>query len=467
MGACGGKTCSALILRLFREEGIPLDAVTCNVPRPLFVEVPLGVFAAENESRITNYELQNTNYESRITHHESLTPYSLLPTPSADAIIIGAGSVGVPAALAMARAGLKVRVFDGAASQGQGSNKSAIGGVRATHSDPAKIRLCLRSLDIFSTWEETYGHNIEWTTGGYTFVAYREREAQTLKDLLKVQHTYGLDIDWYERDDFLRIVPDVNQEGLLGGTFSPRDGHCSPLLAGHAFYDAAKAAGALFHFDEPVTEILIDDTMTGRQIRGVRTNRDIYLAPVVVNAAGPWAQAIGRLVGMEHPVQPDSHEAGITEPVAHFLDPMLVDIRPAPGSANYYFFQLRDGQVVFCITPSPSIVGFDRRETSVFLPQIASRVVDLVPRLANLRVRRTWRGLYPMSPDGSPLVGWAREVGGYLMAIAMCGQGFMLGPGLGELLARMVAQEELSPEDREVLQVLSPYRKFAGQEALK
>lgn len=45
MGACGGKTCTNLILRLFREEGVPLNEVTRNVPRPLFVEVPLGVFA--------------------------------------------------------------------------------------------------------------------------------------------------------------------------------------------------------------------------------------------------------------------------------------------------------------------------------------------------------------------------------------------------------------------------------------
>lgn len=45
MGACGAKTCSALILRLFREEGVPLDEVTENVPRPLFVEVPFASFA--------------------------------------------------------------------------------------------------------------------------------------------------------------------------------------------------------------------------------------------------------------------------------------------------------------------------------------------------------------------------------------------------------------------------------------
>ena len=49
MGACGGKTCTALIQRLFREEGIPVDKVTENVKRPLFVEVPLGIFAGVKE----------------------------------------------------------------------------------------------------------------------------------------------------------------------------------------------------------------------------------------------------------------------------------------------------------------------------------------------------------------------------------------------------------------------------------
>jgi len=45
MGACGGKTCTNLIKRLFCEEGIPLEQVTENTRRPLFIEVPLGAFA--------------------------------------------------------------------------------------------------------------------------------------------------------------------------------------------------------------------------------------------------------------------------------------------------------------------------------------------------------------------------------------------------------------------------------------
>lgn len=382
--------------------------------------------------------------------------------PHYDVIIIGSGSVGVPTAMSLAQAGYRVLVVDGCASVGQGSNKRAIGGVRATHSDPAKIRLSLRSIEIFRTWQEIYGDDIEWVTGGYNFVAYREQEERTLKDLLVKQKSLGLNIDWYDKDDLLKIVPDLNPQGLLGGTYSPEDGNCSPLLALHAFYTQACRAGAEFRYSEPVTGLVIESG----KIKGVRTSQGEYAADVVINAAGAWARAVGQFAGLDLPVNPDCHEAGITESVAPFLGPMVVDIRPAPGSANFYFYQHKTGQIIFCITPSPSIWGFDVEETSVFLPQIAKRMIDVMPKLGNLRVRRTWRGLYPMTPDGTPIIGWCKEVEGLLNAVGMCGQGFMLGPGLGELLARMV-QNKLTPEDQEVLEITSPYREFKGQEKLK
>ncbi len=87
-----------------------------------------------------------------------------------DVILIGAGSVGTPAAFSLAEAGVRTLVIDQRPSVGQGSNKAAIGGIRATHSDPAKIRLCLRSIEIFSTWKERYGDDIEWYKGGYLFL---------------------------------------------------------------------------------------------------------------------------------------------------------------------------------------------------------------------------------------------------------------------------------------------------------
>jgi sarcosine oxidase subunit beta len=379
-----------------------------------------------------------------------------------DAVIIGAGSVGLPTAFYLAEAGLRPLVIDQFASPGQGSNKAAIGGIRATHSSPSKIRICLESIDIFSTWEETYGDDIEWYQGGSSFVAYREREEQILKDLLRVQQAYGLDINWLDRDDLLEVIPSLNPENLIGGTYSPGDGSASPLKTAHAFYSHARERGVEFRFRERVTGII---RRRGRVV-GVRTDKGGYATETVVNTAGAWARAVAQMAGLDVPVVPDSHEAGITEPVNRFLEPMVVDIRPAPGSKNYYFYQHAPGPVVFCITPDPPIVGTDRRETSIFLPMIARRMVGLMPKLTNIRVRRTWRGLYPMTPDGFPIVGQARELEGYVHAVGMCGQGYMLGPGVGVLLSRLI-RDELMPEDDEVLKEFSPYRQFGGEEKLK
>jgi len=378
-----------------------------------------------------------------------------------DVIIVGAGSVGTPAALSLAEAGLQTLVIDELPSVGQGSNKRAIGGLRATHSDAAKIRISLRSLEVFATWEERYGDKIEWHKGGYSFVAYREEEEKSLKALLPFQKSHGLRIDWLDRDDLLEAIPDLNPIGLIGGTLAPDDGNASPLLAIHAFYRRAKSLGAEFHFKEKVTELIT----AGGRVAGVRTNRGEYGASAVINAAGPHGADVARLAGLNIPVRPDSHEAAVTEAVARFLEPMIVDLRPVKGSANYYFYQHDTGQVIFCITPNPPIWGLDVRETSSFLPMVSRRMVEIIPRLKNIRVRRTWRGLYPMTPDGIPIVGETKELPGFILAVGMCGQGFMLGPGLGELLARLVLGK-LSAKDRDTLSYFSPYRKFEGREKL-
>lgn len=379
-----------------------------------------------------------------------------------DAVVVGAGSVGMPTAMYLAEKGLKVLCVDQFASPGQGSNKAAIGGVRATHSSPAKIRLCLDSLKTFSTWKETHGFDLEWRQGGYMFVAYRAGEAATLRELLVVQKKAGLDIDWYDREALLALAPGLHPEGLLGGTFSPGDGSASPMLSACAFHKRAVELGVECRFNERVTHLM----RRKGTVVGVRTDKGGYATPRVVNAAGPWARSLAQSGGLDVPVNPDCHEAGITEPAQRFLEPMVVDIRRTPGAANYYFYQAHSGQVLFCITPEPPIIGTDRRETSEFLPMVARRMVGLMPKLANLKVRRTWRGLYPMTPDGSPVVGPSAVLDGYVDAVGMCGQGYMLGPGVGALVSRMVTKT-LSAEDEAILQELRPGREFGGVEKLK
>jgi sarcosine oxidase subunit beta len=89
-----------------------------------------------------------------------------------------------------------------------------------------------------------------------------------------------------------------------------------------------------------------------------------------------------------------------------------------------------------------------------------------MPILKNIRVRRVWRGTYPMTPDGSPIIGEVKGYEGYLLADGMCGQGFMFGPGVGQLLTHLVLKL-LDEEDKIILESLSFHRKFETEEVLK
>ncbi len=379
-----------------------------------------------------------------------------------DVIVIGAGSLGVPTALALAAEKLQVLVIDALPSAGQGNNKKAIGGLRATHSDKGKIRTCLRSLEIFANWQEMHGDDIQWMSNGYSYPAYTERDEKTLKDTMKIQESFGLNIRWISAEEYRELVPGISMEGLRGSTYSSGDGSASPLLAIEALYRKSLQHGARYNFREQVTGLR---SLTP-EILEVATDKGKYQARYVINAAGNYAAQIAAMLGIDIPVRPDNHEAGITEPVKRFFGPMVVDIRPTEDSANFYFYQNYEGQVVFCLTPDPPIWGVDNDSTSVFLPQITKRMLNIYPRLANLKVRRTWRGQYPMTPDAFPIVGPVKEVPNFINAAGPCGQGFMLGPGLGELITRIVL-DKLSDEDREVLDSFSLYRDFSSAEVLK
>jgi sarcosine oxidase subunit beta len=379
-----------------------------------------------------------------------------------DVIIIGAGSIGAPTALALSKSKVRVVVVDAASSIGQGSNKAAIGGVRATHSNLAKVRLCLDSIQELSTWKERFGDEIEWYQGGYTFVAYDEETKKALKSIVAEQKPLNTGLQWLEKRDLLEHVPALSPKQLLGGTFAGHDGSASPLLTINAFFHHASSNGAVFRFNESVTNILTEN----HHVKGITTTRETYHAPIVINAAGASAKAIGEMTHSSLQVRPNVHEAGVTEPVQRFLEPMIVDTRKISNSSSIYFYQHSTGQIIFCLTPEPPIWERDRIETSYFLPLSARRLLSLVPGLRTVKVRRTWSGYYPMTPDGSPLLGWDQATEGMLIAAGMCGQGFMLGPGIGKLISRMI-QQQLTEADHEILAQLSPYRKFVTTETLK
>lgn len=367
-------------------------------------------------------------------------------TETFDAIVVGGGSIGVPSAYNLALKGLRVLVIERRTAVGQGENKAAIGGIRATHSDPAKIVLCRNSLALMSTWRETHGDDVGWKPGGYAFPVYDEQLERTLRGLFLIQHRYNLSIDWLDAKSMSELIPGIERRGLRGGTYSPGDGQLSPLKVPVAFQRAAMARGAVFRFGERVVEYLV----FGGKVRGLVTDKGRYEAARVVLATGSDAANDGQALGIRIPVQPDSHEAGITAPVKPFLKPLVVDMRPGVEgkTANFYFGQNDEGQIIFCYTPRDLFIGNSRESLSEFLPILAGRMISLIPRMRHLLVRRVWRGCYPMTPDGIPIIDNIAGIEGLTLAVGMCGQGFMLGPGVGQEVASLAVDGKTSlPEE--------------------
>lgn len=379
-----------------------------------------------------------------------------------DIIIIGAGSIGLPTAYELAEDKFKILVLDKEASFAQGENKAAIGGIRATHTEEAKIYICQESLEIFSSWKDLYGFDIGWKMGGYTYPVYTEELQNTLKNQVKLQKSHGLNIDYLDKETIMELVPGIKSQGLLGGTYSPGDGSASPIQSAVAFYIRAKKLGVDFSFNERVKDLKIQKN----NIISVITNKNTYSAKYIINASGSYAKDLGKLAGIDLPVEPDCHEAGITEPVSCFFSPMVVDMRQTEDSSNFYFYQAETGQIVFCITPDPPILGINNRSTSVFLPMVSKRMIELYPKLMNIRVRRVWRGQYPMTPDGFPILDFNTKIENLINIVGMCGQGFMMGPGIARVIRRRFTNNE-TDKDKVILNRLKLDRDYSGKEEFK
>jgi sarcosine oxidase subunit beta len=312
--------------------------------------------------------------------------------------------------------------------------------------------------------------NIGWKKGGYCFPVFRNKEEEILKSILPIQKKYGLNIDWVDSERIKQLIPGVNHNNLIGGTYSPGDGQVSPLLSSESFTNEAVNLGAEFIYRESVIDLIKEEDRDSIDIIGVKTINNSYKADAVLNASGAHATSICKMADLDIPVQPDSHEAGITAPIKPFLDPLVVDIRPGVEGKtdNFYFGQNHENQIIFCYTPSKIIPGENIYSTSEFMPVMANRMVDLIPRLKNLTIRRIWRGLYPMTPDGIAVLGKSSKVDGFYLGIGMCGQGFMMGPGVGLNLANLIIKGQ-PVIDKDVFNLLSPDRDFysSKKEALK
>lgn len=367
-----------------------------------------------------------------------------------DLIVIGAGAVGLAVTAAAAKCGIKTLLIEKEERYATGESKVAIGGIRATHSEPAKLAITKKSIEIFSTWKEKYGDELDWRQGGYIYPVYTQENEIALKNLIAEQHKYNLNNNWISAEEISQLVKGIETKNLCGGTYSPEDGTLCTLKVAEAYYRLARELGAEFKFSERALKVSVEEVIT---------DRDKYSAKYIVVTDGYQTVEIPEIPKL--PIAHELHEAGVTNEAPYISAGMVVDIEEIEGTGSFYFYQTYTGQLIFCVATLPSIITEKKSSGSKFLPLAAKRMMRLIPGAGNIKVRRCWAGHYPMTPDGVPFID---RVNNIIVAVGMCGQGLMLSAGIGYYISKMIQNDtgEMSP----IFDRLSMKRVFSNKELL-
>ncbi len=355
---------------------------------------------------------------------------------SADVVIIGGGCMGASVARHLARRGVTdVVLLEREKMLATGSTGRNAGGVRHQFSNEANIRLSIESIGLLERFADEIGQTIDFHQDGYLFLLSTEASVETFRRNVALQRSLGVDVQWLDAAEAMALAPGLDTDGIVGATFCQRDGIADPNGVTMGFARAAQAAGVAVERDTEVTGICVD---AGRII-GVETTRGTIETRAVVNAAGPHARAIGRMAGVDVPVDPyrrhifiaapGSGQASLRVPSSHI---MVIDFETT------FYFHREGAGLLFGMGDPHETPTFDTTVQWDFLPQVIDVAVKRLPALADASISHAWAGLYEVTPDANPIIGPAHGVDGLFLINGFSGHGFQHSPAAGRILADVI-----------------------------
>jgi heterotetrameric sarcosine oxidase beta subunit len=348
-------------------------------------------------------------------------------------VIIGGGIVGLSLAWNLAKKGFTDITVLERDHLNAGASARCGGGVRAQWSTADNIRIMRRNLDLFESFPQDTGFNNWYRRSGYLFLAYTEQQAAQFEKNVTLQHEHGVKSELLSPSQIKRRNPELNTEGVHVGAFHQRDGVCFPFAMVWGYTKVCRSLGVrVLPFHEATGLKIVGD-----RIAAVETDHGEFAADLVVNCAAAWAPEIGRMCDVELPNHPEKHEAIVTEALHPFLGPNLV-----PMDSGMYVTQTMRGELYACVGLEKS-PATDYDSTFAFMRKVSRLMVELIPRLAGVKVLRQWGGFYDITPDTNPIIGYVDRPANFYQYHGLMGHGFMFAPALSEMIAEHLAGGKL------------------------
>lgn len=368
---------------------------------------------------------------------------------TADAIVIGGGVIGSASAYNLARRGLRVVQLERDYFNSGASGACDQMVIPQSKTPNEHLSLALYSVELYKRLSEELHRDVEYVQKGALILIETPQEKETMAGIVEKQNALGLHTRMISVDEAMAMQPGLNPDAIVGAVYGDVDGEVNPFKLNLAFTDRARELGAVVHTGEAVTEILVSG---GRAI-GVKTSKDTYYAPVVVNAAGAWAPVVGAMAGLNIPIKPRRGQVFITETMPPFVKKCVLNARyivakhhpetlkndhslKAKLGVGIALTQSHKGNILFGGTRE--FVGYNTENSVDGLAEAARNAIHLVPGLKNMKLIRTMGGVRPYPPDSKPLIGYVRQLPGFFMAAGHEGDGICLSPASGKLVADLI-----------------------------
>lgn len=377
----------------------------------------------------------------------------------AEVVIVGGGVIGTSIAFHLAKLGLRDVVLLERSHLAAGSTGRSVGIIETNYALEVNVALAKQGYDEFSRFQEIAGGTADFHRRPYLETVAAEAQEAHLERAVEMGRRHGVRVRLVDPDEIAAAFPELRVDDITRGLLSEDAGFCDPHSVANAYAAAAQRLGAVVRTKTPVDQIVVE---RGR-VRGVRTPAGEIRTSTVVNATGPWCNALLEPLGVSLPVSRWQRQIFVTSPHPDIPNdrPMYIDL---PG--RFYFRQeLSGGFVLGLVEDDPAQESeMANPETDwAFKTRAVEAAVHRVPKLAQTSIANAWSGVVTFTPDQMPVLGPVKEATGLYLANGMSGYGVMISPGVGLALAEMIVRGESKTIDVSGL----GYRRLEGKEPVR
>ncbi|MEL6765642.1 MAG: FAD-dependent oxidoreductase [Pseudomonadota bacterium] len=364
-----------------------------------------------------------------------------LPPSKARVVIMGGGVIGCSVAYHLAKQGWQNVVLLERKQLTSGTTWHAAGLIAQLRATANLTKLAKYSQELYGTLEEETGVATGFRRCGSITVALTEARKEEIFRQASMARAFGVEVDPIGPNEIRARYPHLNTEDVLAGVWLPQDGQGDPANIALALAKGARQKGATILERTEVTGVVKD----GKRVTGVHWAQGgesgTIEAEHVVNCGGMWGHSLGRMAGVNVPLQACEHFYIVTEAIEGLTQ---LPVLRVPDECAYY--KEDAGKMLLgAFEPNakpwgmdgiPKDFEFDQlpEDMDHFEP-ILEKAVERLPMLAEAGIHTFFNGPESFTPDDSYHLGLAPELDNYWVAAGFNSIGIQSAGGAGMALA--------------------------------